>query len=212
MTSAVIAALLGGGLLAALAKLVTVWPELRKLRSESEARDEETEQRRFDDARQLRPALFACEDKCRSLEAESARLRQLLRRAPAALIEEHLDDLNGLRKLFDLLVDPVIVSTSEDSGKWIYINDAGCAKFQRSCDEIIEMGWRNLIHPDDLPDTSDVETRAWDEDVWDYVNRYVARDGSVVTCRWFCRKYAKRKDRYMTICVVKMTVRQEVRA
>ena len=195
----------GGGLLAALVALRRVGAERRNLNASADSQIEATELRRWTDLRTVREELIRSEDRRRELEAAKAALEERLQRGPAALIAEALADLNGLRLLFDMIETPMVVSTSADSGTFVYVNPAFAERLGRTADDIVRLGWRAIIHNDDLPETEHVETSAWTTDVWGYVNRYIHADGSVVWCRWFCRSY--RRAGRMTIAVVEMSRR-----
>ena len=110
---------------------------------------------------------------------------------PVALINTKLENITkDLQDVFDEFSDPVIISTPEDSGYIRWVNISFCKLLNRTREEILELGWRRLVHHDDLYDTLSVEAQAWDLPVR-VVNRWQHKDGHYVTLRWYSTSYNK---------------------
>ncbi|HMJ84100.1 MAG TPA: PAS domain-containing protein [Vicinamibacterales bacterium] len=139
--------------------------------------------------------MLTAESRATECERESRELRDRLHRVetamPMVLVAQRIDDFEKLSDLFDLLVDPLVISSPANEGNFVWANNAFCEALGRSREQILSINWRGLIHPDDLRPTAAAETTAWDEPIWGFANRYIAADGRVVWFRWYCPQYSR---------------------
>jgi PAS domain-containing protein len=190
---AAVAALLGGGLLSALAAWAgvpgTIYRDLAaQLEIQRTARREAESQLQV-----VRAALVAGEREITELRKREGRLFRSV---------SQLADANGLGEAFDHCDNGIVFSLSENGGTWTWVNRVMCEQLGLSRDEVLSLGWRSLIHPDDLSDAAAVESKAWDSSVAEYVVRYrrsPSIGGGYVRTRWWCPAYRQGR----TVCVVK---------
>ena len=85
--------------------------------------------------------------------------------------------------LFDLIVDTVCVVDAY--GRFLYVSASGEQLFGYSCEEMRGLYMIELVHPDDRGRTLLAAARILaGKPVTRFENRYVRKDGSVVTIQW----------------------------
>jgi PAS domain S-box-containing protein len=132
------------------------------------------------------------EEHGRRCDVEVAQLRDeltALRAAfPAAAVALRLQSLTA--DLYDVLdkLSPLVLSSPADEGRLVFVNLQFAQALGRSRDEILNSGWRALIHPDDLASATGAEAAAWDRAVRT-VNRYRHADGTYRVLRWWASRY-----------------------
>ncbi|MBR9705060.1 PAS domain S-box protein, partial [Candidatus Pacearchaeota archaeon] len=89
--------------------------------------------------------------------------------------------------IFKLSPDLNCICTPE--GKFIKVNQA-CEKILGySEDEILKLGWKNLVHPDDAKNTNkEVEKQLKGENVANFVNRFKCKNKKYKTLEWQASK------------------------
>lgn len=177
---ATLLALLGGGFLAGLAAWVgapgTIYRDLREqLKWERENR-----QRADLESASMRAELAVVTAQMLEVRARSGRLERA-----ADAITKHA----SLGDVLDKLVCCLVFTAVEDGGTIVWCNLAFANALQRQREEVIDMGWRRLVHPDDLRATQAAEGSAWRSPVSEFVNRYQRADGLYVQFRWHSTQY-----------------------
>lgn len=188
-------AVLGSAVLAAAITSLVQWLATRRKASvEATATDVATSAALFEEVIRLRSRILDAEHRASKCDEENQQMRSRIERMeialPLAIAAKRLKDLSGLGDLLNLLRDPIVVTTIAAGGTIIWVNDAFCEVLARTREEIIRIGWRGLIHPDDLSTTEATETMNWDRPTWGFVNRYMRADGRAVWFRWFCPPYS----------------------
>lgn len=191
----VVIGLLGAGLVASLVQLSSLRSQLRHTDAESTASEVATSTTLFDQVETLRSRLLVSEDRAGKAERENAELRDRISRLervmPMALIADRITaDLDDLAALFDLSGELWFVTSSDAEGMFVWCSSAVCRVLGRQREEVVSIGWRRLIHPEDLAEAERAEASAWDRRVWGHPNRYQKADGTYVRFRWYCPRYA----------------------
>jgi len=77
---------------------------------------------------------------------------------------------------------PIGMSVIDLEGRWLRVNDAYCRMFGYERSELLDLSFRELTHPEDLGDYTDLLRRAASGEsvTAARLRRYLARDGSVV--------------------------------
>jgi len=85
--------------------------------------------------------------------------------------------------IFNLSSDMMGVFTTE--GGLIRVNPSWETILGYKAEELLEMGWATLVHPDDVERTNkEVEEQLKGSPVVDFINRYKCKDGSYKTLEW----------------------------
>ena len=88
-----------------------------------------------------------------------------------------------LESIFNLSPDMVGVFTTE--GRLIRVNPSWETILGYKTEELLEMGWATLVHPDDVEGTNkEVEEQLKGSPVVNFINRYKCKDGSYKTLEW----------------------------
>ncbi len=88
-----------------------------------------------------------------------------------------------LENIFNLSPDLIFTCTSD--GKLIKANPSCEKHLGYTTDEILELGWAKLVHPDDVVNTNkEVEKQLDGRSVMNYVNRWRCKDGTYKTLEW----------------------------
>lgn len=130
----------------------------------------------------------------RTLEGLVAELRQRIRHLentlPLALMAPRLlaPLQEELADVLDECSDLVAVTSNQDGGRFLWLNSRWEELLGWERGEMLGMGWRALVHPDDLAVTSRVEGSAWVRRA-EVVNRYRTKAGGWVTLRWIAAEY-----------------------
>lgn len=85
------------------------------------------------------------------VEEQALRLRS--ERAARAEVEQAREALRASEARYRFLAEavPVLIWTSEPDGKLDYVTDRVARYFGVPAEQLIRDGWRNVVHPDDLP-------------------------------------------------------------
>ncbi len=98
-------------------------------------------------------------------------------------IEMHKKAEEEFENIFKLSPDMVGVFTTE--GGLIRVNPSWETILGYKTEELLKMGWAELIHPDDVEMTNkEVEKQLKGSTVVNFVNRYKCKDGSYKTLEW----------------------------
>lgn len=186
-------ALLGGGLLAALATWAgvpgTIYRDLTEQLERQRAARREAER----EAETLRAALVAGQIEIADLRKREGRLF----RSASLLVKA-----NGLGEALDHATDGFVFAHAEGGGTWTWVNREFAERLGYPREQIVSIGWRNLIHPDDRSDAQEAESSAWDSPVQEFVVRYRRSPdvgGGYIRTRWWCPPYRDGR----TVCIVK---------
>jgi PAS domain S-box-containing protein len=92
-----------------------------------------------------------------------------------------------------------VICTIDESGRFVTMNEASEALWGFSPGELIGRRYMELVHPDDHPATKKAAAEILETGgVTDFVNRYVRKDGAVVSVLWSASWSASKK---MLFCV-----------
>lgn len=92
-----------------------------------------------------------------------------------------------------------VICTVDESGRFVTINEASEALWGFSPDELIGRRYMELVHPDDHLATEKSAAEILETGrITDFVNRYIRKDGSVVSVLWSVSWSASKK---MLFCV-----------
>ena len=174
--------------------------ETRSLNADAASTEAATESTLFDAIEDLRRRFISVEKHAADCDRENAELRRdntalsdritrLEEAMPMALVAARLEDYASLADLLDCITNPLVVSTPNNDGTLVWVNKAFCEALGRTREEILRIGWRGLIDPRDIRETSVMEAMAWSDRIWGFVNRYKHSDGSLVTFKWKCPAY-----------------------
>ena len=88
-----------------------------------------------------------------------------------------------LEEIFNLSPDMVAVCTTE--GKFLKVNPSWERVLGFTQKELLNLGWADLVHPDDVEETNKVvEKQLEGGNVVNFINRYRCKDGSHKTFEW----------------------------
>jgi len=174
--------------------------EARSIEATAALTEDDTLRRRFTDIEDLRTRVIKSEDHARLTDQDNAvlkrdnaelkdRVARLERAIPMTIAAGRLDDYASLADLFDLSADPWVFTAPNNDGTLLWVNTAFCKLLGRQREDILRLGWRQLIDPRDIPATTAAEATAWTERVWGHVNRYLHADGHPVLLKWYCPMY-----------------------
>jgi PAS domain S-box-containing protein len=138
----------------------------------------------------------AADDCSNKLEATLRRVtelegsvKRLENTVPLALIYSRMvEGQDDLGFILDQSTDLFSISTLEEGGKLVWVNEAWSKSLGYTREEILEMGWEALVHPEDLERSRLAEATAW-SGIVEIVNRYRMKVGSWVILRWYAAKY-----------------------
>ncbi|HEV7485535.1 MAG TPA: PAS domain S-box protein, partial [Thermoanaerobaculia bacterium] len=104
-----------------------------------------------------------------------------------------------------------VICTVDESGRFVTMNEASEALWGFSPDELIGRRYMELVHPDDHLATENAAAEILDTGrLTDFVNRYIRKDGSIVSVLWSASWSASKK---MLFCVAHdMTERSRIEA
>lgn len=189
----VLIALAGGGLVSGLTSTIRFLREQRKMYAEGTAAEFSTSTSLFEEVQRLRTRILnveASHEACRREKAElTVQLARVTALLPFAVTSGRMVRGDQFGKFLDLFAEPLTISSLVQGGTFTWVNAAFCLVMERTMEECIAAGWRGMIHPGDIPDTTKQETGAWDEPIWGFVNRYLSKSGKVVWFRWYCLSY-----------------------
>jgi PAS domain S-box-containing protein len=87
-----------------------------------------------------------------------------------------------------------VICTIDESGRFVTINEASETMWGFSPNELIGRRYMELVHPDDRPATENAAAEILESGkLADFVNRYVRKDGSVVSVLWSASWSATKK-------------------
>ena len=117
----------------------------------------------------------------------------------AELILEVAQLQKGVKELEDIFnLSPDMVGVFTTEGKLLKVNPAWEEILGYKQNELLESGWVDLVHPDDVEPTNKVvEKQLEGSSVVNFVNRYKCTDGSYKTLEWQA-SYAKEGIVYAT--------------
>jgi len=177
-----------------LADLKSAHDQIDMYRDQLESsRDQEDDcQDRLTDERRKHAATMAelglAVQKCAKLEAA----------LPSLQIAAKIEKLSpGVRRVLDKCRDGIVLSSIAEEGRFVYVNRTFADAIGRTVEEVITAGWKSLIHPADMPDTTATESLAWIKG-GEVVNRYRHSNGSYVQLRWHFTNY----EEGLSLCIV----------
>lgn len=129
-------------------------------------------------------------------KVERAQLREMAGRLSRGA--DRLLEADSLDYALDHAKCGIVISNADDGGYWEWISQSVCDDLQLSRKEVVELGWRKLIHLDDLRATQAVEGSAWGGPVRGHTTRYRRADGTYSQWKWWCSGYRGGR----AICVV----------
>ncbi len=95
-------------------------------------------------------------------------------------LKERQKELNNI---FNLTPDMICVCTPE--GKFLKVSPSCEEVLGYTVDEILELGWAKLVHPDDVePTNKEIESQLDGNSVLNYINRFRCKDGTYRLLEW----------------------------
>lgn len=202
--------MLSGAEVAALVMAVVavagLWINARKATAETTAQSVEALSALLKDFAALRDQLDAAEDSEEDCQAKLDEVKRTMAKVAAKLSETEIerDRLRvaapalavtakiahrsaAVRKVLDACRDGIVLSEI-DGGVFVYVNRAFAAALGLEPEEVLAIGWRELIHPDDLHAAESTEGEAWSKG-GETSNRYRHRAGYFVRMRWHFTAY-----------------------
>lgn len=179
----------------ALAELRGVLAELRITRDELEtSQDSEEDCRAKLD--ELRAELVIVRA---DLERSRERAKALENALPAYYLSERLTVLSDATKwVYDQSTDGIAIVLPDENGRLLWANLVFSAALGRTRENVLEMGWRALIHPEDRERAEEAELEAHSKG-GTFIGRYLHADGSWVQMRFSFTPYEKGRSMF---CIV----------
>jgi len=112
--------------------------------------------------------------------------------------EQLMQQRENMWRLLDLSDDMFLVAKAD--GTIIRLNAAWSKALGWSREEFTAMGWKVLVHPDDLEKTEQEVIAQKDRDVVDFKNRYRDKDGRF---HWFSWKAIQWTDQQVTYAMAR---------
>lgn len=158
---------------AAIAETARMRQELAAIRAQSEARE------------------GALGEALEKIQSQGERIALLESMAPFAMLSEKLRDWQALRGVLNRAREPWVISSPADEGRLLFVNDAFAALLSRTPGEILALGWRSIIHPEDLRRAMVAEGQARYRAQTDtgFVARYATAAGEWRQLRWWVSTY-----------------------
>lgn len=165
------------------------------------------QQRQIKYEQEQRRALAVERDALRAQTAEAAQLRIEVQQLRSVAGRLSLAALRGLRTdaladAWDYSQDGIVISEANNGGTWLWVNDSFAKALGYGRNEVLDMGWRKLMHPDDQKRAQRIEGSAWTGRVSGPVFRFrrsAATGGGWVQMRWYCTLYDAQGN---TFCIV----------
>lgn len=127
---------------------------------------------------------------CEERESESKkRLARIESSIPSILLAEQLENFDSITSVLDRVSDGIVISSPVNDGTFLWVNIAFALSLQMTRDEVLNSGWKRLIHREDLDSTLSMEKRSLVEVVEGYTNKYCAKDGSIIKMVWYSSQY-----------------------
>lgn len=136
------------------------------------------------------------------LRTENAQLRTVAGRLSLAAIRGLRTD--ALADAWDYAQDGIVIGESRSGGTWLFVNRAFADALGYGRNEILDMGWQQLLHPDDQKRARQIEGSAWIGRVSGPVfrlRRSTAAGGGWVQMRWYCTIYDAQGNAF---CIVRI--------
>lgn len=167
------------------------------------------QQRQIKYEQEQRRALALERDALRAQTAEAAQLRAEVNELRTIAGRLSLAALRGLRTdaladAWDYAQDGIVIGEAHGGGKWLWINRAFADALGYGRNEVLDMGWQKLLHPDDQKRARQVEGRAWIGRVSGPVFRFrrsAAAGGGWVQMRWYCTLYDAHGNAFCIVIV-----------
>lgn len=108
---------------------------------------------------------------------------------PMTLVSAKLrNSFDTTRTVFDACRDGIVITAPSDGGRFIYCNPAFAAALGMEPGDVIATQWQQLVHPEDVDETTRAEGDAWTAG-GTIENRYRHADGHYVPLRWHFTNY-----------------------
>ncbi len=125
-------------------------------------------------------------DKSRKIpvgEAESPRSQKAKLEPLKSHITERKKAEKELENVFNLSPNMICICTPE--GEFLKVSPSCERILGYTVDEILKLGWANLVHPDDVEYTDkEVERQLKGSPVANFINRFRCKDGAYKTLEW----------------------------
>lgn len=167
------------------------------------------QQRQIRYEQEQRRALATERDALRAQAAEVAQLRAEVNELRAVAGRLSLAALRGLRTdaladAWDYARDGIVITEARKGGTLLWCNRAFADALGYGRNEVIDMGWRKLMHPDDQKRAQRIEGSAWTGRVSGPVFRYRRSDaagGGWVHMRWYCTLYDAQGNAFCIVLI-----------
>jgi diguanylate cyclase (GGDEF)-like protein/PAS domain S-box-containing protein len=134
-------------------------------------------------------------------------------RQQVALIAQSADKDRLLRLFYDLPFVGLAV-TSPTSKRWLQVNDRMCEMLGYSREEMMELAWTEITHPDDIPANLALFKRlaAGEFDSFQFDKRFLRKDGGVVDTTMECRCVRRRDGSVETVVIMVQDITERKQA
>ncbi len=148
-----------------------------------------------------------CRDIRERLAAEQAQRQQV------ALIAQSADKDRLLRLFYDLPFVGLAV-TSPTSKRWLQVNDYMCGMLGYPREELMELAWTEITHPDDLAANLALFKRlaAGEFDSFQFDKRFLRKDGGIVDTTMECRCVRRQDGSVETVIIMVQDITERKRA
>lgn len=136
----------------------------------------------------LEERLLQSEEHEKECKHRLARLEGIL---PFSLLSDRLDELSSISDILDRCSDGIVITSPSNEGTFIWANLSFCLSLGMTRDELLQVNWKSLVHPDDVERTQNVEMQAWISPVEGFVNRLIGKSGRTTIYKWFSTQYKK---------------------
>jgi diguanylate cyclase (GGDEF)-like protein/PAS domain S-box-containing protein len=148
-----------------------------------------------------------CRDIREQLAAEEAQRQQV------ALIARSADKDRLLRLFYDLPFVGLAI-TSPRSKRWLQVNDYMCGMLGYPREELLELAWTEITHPDDLPANLALFQRltAGEFDTFQLDKRFLRKDGAIVDTTTEVRCMRRPDGSVETVIIMVRDITEQKRA
>jgi diguanylate cyclase (GGDEF)-like protein/PAS domain S-box-containing protein len=147
-----------------------------------------------------------CRDIRERLAAEETQRQQV------ALIAQSAEKDKLLRLFYDLPFVGLAV-TSPTSKRWLQVNDYMCEMLGYPREELMELAWTEITHPDDLAANLALFKRlaAGEFDSFQFDKRFLRKDGGIVDTTMECRCMRRRDGSVETVVIMVQNITERKR-
>ncbi|HEX5862919.1 MAG TPA: diguanylate cyclase [Casimicrobiaceae bacterium] len=124
------------------------------------------------------------------------------------------DSNDALLRLFYDLPFVGLAVTSPTSKRWLQVNDYMCEMLGYSREEMMELAWTDITHPDDIPANLALFKRlsAGEFDAFQFDKRFLRKDGGIVDTTMECRCVRRGDGSLETVVIMVQNITERKRS